>query len=212
MNRHCTMHLFMSLLVCCGVASTAHGQSESESKAPYQMPSPKGWRKERIKLPPAFAPNMNWKGHEDIRFAPGMFDPKSDSFFSYDILFWIEGKRAPTQKELQQKIAIYYQGLSKALLAGCKPGLKPMQAVVKLKAVESLEKTPLDKRPEARYAGELAWTEPFVSARKQTLRLELDVRKHDGRISVFLCASPQTFDAKVWKQLRKIRDNVQFAK
>ncbi len=57
-----------------------------------------------------------------------------------------------------------------------------MQAVVKLKAAESLDKTPLDKRPDARYAGELVWTEPFVTVAKQTLRLELDVHKHDGRI------------------------------
>lgn len=212
MNRYCAIHLFVSLLVCCGVASTACGQSEAESKAPYQMPSPKGWGRERIKLPPSFAPKMNWKGHEDLRFAPGMFNPKSDSFLSYDVLFWTEGERAPTQKELQQEITTYYQGLSKAVLAGRKPGLKPMQAVVKLKAVESHNKTPLDKRPEARYVGELVWTEPFVTATKQTLRLELDVHKHDGRICVFLCASPQTFDAKVWKQLRKIRDGVKFAK
>ncbi len=49
MNRHCTIRLFMSLLVCWGVASAARGQSEAESKAPYQMPSPKGWGRERIK-------------------------------------------------------------------------------------------------------------------------------------------------------------------
>ncbi len=213
MSRHCTLPLFMLLLVCCGVSSAASAaQSEAESKAPYQMPSPKGWRKERIKLPPAFAPKMNWKGHEDLRFAPGMFNPKSDSFLSYDVLFWTEGERVPTQKELQQEITMYYQGLSKAVLAGRKAGLKPLQAVVRLKASESLDKTPSDKRPDARYAGELIWTEPFVTATKQTLRLELDVRKHDGRISVFLCASPQTFDARVWKQLRKIRDDVKFAK
>jgi len=212
MNRHYAIGLFVSLLVYCGVASTACGQSEAESKAPYQMPSPKGWGTERIKLPPAFAPTMNWKGHEDLRFAPGMFNPKSDSFLSYDLLFWIEGERAPTQKALQQEITTYYQGLSKALLARRKPGLRPLQVVVKLKAAESLDKTPPDKRPDARYAGELVWTEPFVSAKKQTLRLELDVRKHDGRISVFLCASPQKFDASVWKQLRKIRDDVKFAK
>ena len=118
----------------------------------------------------------------------------------------------PTPKELQQEITTYYQGLSKALLAGRKPGLKPMQAVIKLKAAESFDKTPPDKRPDARYAGELVWTEPFVTAAKQTLRLELDVHKHDGRICVFLCASPQKFDVKVWKQLRKIRDGVKFAK
>ncbi len=212
MNRYCAIGLYVSLLVCCGVACAARGQSETEPKAPYQMPLPKGWGRERIKLPPSFAPKMNWKGHEDLRFAPGMFNPNSDSFLSYDVLFWTEGERVPTQKELQREIATYYQGLSKALLAGRKPGLKPMQAVVKLKAVESHNKTLLGKRPDARYVGELVWTEPFVTAAKQTLRLELDVRKHDGRISVFLCASPQNYDASVWNQLRKIRDDVKFAK
>ncbi len=47
MNRHYAIDLFMSI----------------------QMPLPKGWRKERIKLPPSFAPKMKWKRHKDLRFA-----------------------------------------------------------------------------------------------------------------------------------------------
>ena len=57
-----------------------------ESKQHYSVPAPKGWGKETIALPPAFAKNMTWKGVEELRFSPGMFMAESDTFFSYGIL------------------------------------------------------------------------------------------------------------------------------
>ena len=52
-----------------------------------QIKAPKAWRSETIKLPPAFAPDMTLTGVEEIRFAPGMFQADSDSFFSYFLVF-----------------------------------------------------------------------------------------------------------------------------
>src|SRR5438045_1155199 len=45
------------------------------------------WKGERIQLPPPFAPAMKLKGTEEIRFAPGMFDASSATFFSYAFVF-----------------------------------------------------------------------------------------------------------------------------
>ena len=41
-----------------------------------------------IDLPPKdFAPDMKWKGKEEIRFAPGMFKPNAPDFFSHRFCF-----------------------------------------------------------------------------------------------------------------------------
>ena len=47
------------------------------------MPEPKGWGKESIDLPPKFAPDMDWRGAVELRFAPGMFKADAADFFSY---------------------------------------------------------------------------------------------------------------------------------
>jgi hypothetical protein len=52
---------------------TTLAADQPEKQPPYQLPTPKGWRKETFTLPPSFAPDMTWKGNEVLRFAPGMF-------------------------------------------------------------------------------------------------------------------------------------------
>jgi len=37
---------------------------------------PQGWRSEVIRFPLDFAPSLAHRGYEDLRFPPGMFDPK----------------------------------------------------------------------------------------------------------------------------------------
>lgn len=100
------------------LASTAIAQPE---KPPYQMPEPKGWSKESIDLPPKdFAPEMKWKGKEEIRFAPGMFKADAADFFSYAFLFWLPDGQKIDAKTMEQELLTYYRGLSKTVLASRK--------------------------------------------------------------------------------------------
>ena len=57
---------------------------------------------------------LKW-GIEDIRFAPGMFQPQSDSFFSYAFIFSVSKDQALTQEVIQQEILTYYRGLAEAV-------------------------------------------------------------------------------------------------
>src|SRR4051812_23762235 len=69
------------------------------------------WKGERIELPPGFAPRMTLRGVEEIRFAPGMFDARADSFFTYAFVFSVPKNQALTQEVMQSEILIYYRGL-----------------------------------------------------------------------------------------------------
>ena len=56
--------------VVLGVVFLSFAGAAEPEKPPYQVPELKGWGKEAIELPPKFAPDMTWKGVEELRFAP----------------------------------------------------------------------------------------------------------------------------------------------
>jgi hypothetical protein len=194
-----------SLLTALLLASSAAGQPGKEP--PCEVPTPTGWAKETIALPPAFAPDMKWQGTEELRFAPGMFQAGAPDFFSYALLFWLPDDTEVGAKALERELLAYYRGLAAAVGKGKKQEADPKAFSLTITAAKQQP----DKRPGgetvAGYVGELRWTEPFATGKAQTLRLEIHswpCAKHK-RHCVFVCASPQPEAAAVWKTLREIR-------
>jgi hypothetical protein len=186
------------------LTSSADGQPGKEPA--YQVPTPAGWAKETFSLPPSFAPDMNWKGSEELRFAPGMFKANAPDFFSYAMLFWLPDDAEIDAKTMERELLAYYRGLAAAVLKG-----KKQDVDTKVFGLNITATKPPDRRPGgeavAGYVGELKWTEPFATGMPQTLRLEIQswpVAKHSHHC-VFVCASPQPQTAAVWKALREIR-------
>src|SRR5262245_59213287 len=198
--------MFRSCLLCALLVSgSAVGQSEKEP--PYQVPAPQGWAKETITLPPAFAPDMKWKGKEELRFAPDWRKADADTFFSYGLLFWLPDDQKVDAKTMEQELLAYYQGLAKAVLKAKKQEVDVGAFTLTVKEAPAKPGTRPGGEPAAGYVGELKWTEPFTTGKPQTLRLEIHawrVEKHKYHC-VFICASPQPEAAAVWKTLREIR-------
>jgi hypothetical protein len=191
----------------CALLLTQSAAGQSEKEPPYQVPAPKGWAKETIALPPAFALDMKWKGAEELRFAPGMFKAGAGDFFSYALLFWLPDDQKIDRKTMERELLAYYRGLATAVLKSKKQ--KVDAKAFTLTITDAREKP--GKRPGgesvAGYTGELKWTEPFATGKPQTLRLEIHAwpaEKHKHHC-VFICASPQPEAAAVWKTLREIR-------
>lgn len=198
--------LRLTLLSTVLVAAVATGQPE---KKPYQVPEPKGWNKESIDLPPkGFAPDMKWKGQEEIRFAPGMFKPDAPDFFSYALLFWLPDGEKIDAKTMETELLTYYRGLAKTVLASKKQEVDVAKFTLTIK--EAKEKS--GKRASGdtfmAYAGELKWVEPFATGKAQTLRFEIQTwaaEKHKHQC-LFICVSPKPTTDEMWKALREIRD------
>lgn len=193
--------LFAALLLPAAVAA-------EPEKPPYQVPAPKGWGKETIELPPKFAPDMTWKGTEELRFAPGMFKADAADFFSYALLFWLPDDQKNDPKTVEKELLAYYRGLAKAVLDGKKQKADTGEFTLTVK--DAKEKTGKRAGGEtySAYVGELKWVEPFATGKPQTLRLEIHTwhsAKHK-RNCVFVCASPAAETAEVWKALREVRD------
>jgi hypothetical protein len=205
------LRLTFALTAALLLAGSATGQADKKS---YLIPTPKGWREESMPVPPRFAPDMKWKGTEEIRFAPGMYAPDSASFLSYGFLFWLPPDQKIDRTATEQELLAYFRGLAKAVAP--RRIKKEVDVAAFTLKLQDAKETPA-KRPSgeavAGYIGELKWIEPFVTGKPQTLRLDIHTwhcDKHDHNC-VFVCASPQPDTAEVWKTLREIRADTTFS-
>jgi len=188
------------LAVFLGLASLLRAD---EDGADIPLEAPDGWRGETIALPPDFAPGMKLRGVEKIRFAPGMFKPESDNFFSYVFVFRLDPKENLSQKVVEREILVYYRGLAKAVGG---EGMETGKFTLDLKKVEPAKGRKKSSAVIAS-AGVLDWVEPFVTKKPQKLRLEFHFWKDNAeRFSyVFCCASPAAFEKQIWKEMRGVR-------
>ncbi len=198
------LRIFTVLLLIAGTILAVDELSAAKLAAPAE------WGGETIQLPPGFAPEMKLKGSEHIRFAPGMMDPKSDTFFSYAFVFELEPMPELTEAVVKEEFLTYYRGLCKAVLNGKLPDVDPLKFTLELQRAKSDATTTPDDTTTimpAHYTGTLEWVEPFATKKAQTLNLDIQTWTSSDRSFIFACVSPQARDAAIWKQLHKIRSD-----
>ena len=197
------LRIFTVILLMAGTVLAADEPSAAKLVAPA------GWGGETIQLPPGFAPEMKLKGSEHIRFAPGMMDPESDTFFSYAFVFELEPMPELTEAVVKDEFLNYYRGLCKAVLKGKLPQVDPSKFTLELQQTKSDATITLDDRNAdmpVLYTGTLEWVEPFATKKPQTLNIDIQTWTRNDRSFIFACVSPQARDAAIWKQLHKIRN------
>ena len=191
----------------------AHSQAlDAKVAAEEKLVFKTDWKGERITLPPSFAPEMELKGIEVIRFAPGMFDVKSDSFFSYAFVFSVSADQKLTQEVIRKETLTYYRGLSKNVLKGKGVEVDASKFTFALDKATAVKEVPESvTKPElvTQYSGKLEWVEPFATAKAQTLHFEIQTwaDSDTGRNYLLVCTSPRAPGETdpVWKELRGIR-------
>lgn len=170
---------------------------------------PAGWKGEQIPLPPSFAKEMQFKGIEEARFSPGMFQEKSNTFFSYFFVFKIDPGSELTQKNIERELLMYYQGLSRTIFNSRKKEIDTSQFTCTLTKAIPLDSQKIYPQELTEYSATVKWTEPFVTQKPQILNLIIqawtDKTKRHGYL--FVCVSPQDFKANIWQSMRDIRDN-----
>ncbi|MEM7015557.1 MAG: hypothetical protein AAF585_29205 [Verrucomicrobiota bacterium] len=186
------MRSFLLLLIAACFALPAAAETKFLFKT-------ENWRGEQILLPPGFAPTMKWKGIEDIRFAPGMFDADSESFFSYALVFLLDEDADISTEGVHEQVLMYYQGLSTAVLKGKGQTTDVSKFELKLGEPETADDvTNID--------GTLDWVEPFATQNQQKLNLQIRIWKHGDKPALFFIVSPQGKDHAIWTELEEIRD------
>ena len=162
--------LVTALLGYSSVMRTWHSAAAETAESSFQWPLPAGWRKETIPFPLGFAPALKYRGVEELRFMPGIFDPKAPDFWSYSFAWWLEGSPAPDTKSLQADLTRYFAGLCQAV-GGTKFRFDPQRFSATLRAVP---RSPAGSDPSTRFEGTIDLYDAFVTGKP--IRLAVKIR------------------------------------
>jgi hypothetical protein len=186
-------------------AEPLFAQQRRPMPAPTLLKGPADWRFEHLPIPPGFAPDITWKGYEEARFAPGMFDTSSTNYFTYALAVSVEGTNALAAPELKDFLDKYFKGLSTGV--GRRKGITPdpVQFNAEVAAAKTGAPTP------ARFTAKVSYFDTFNDGRKILLNVEIEVQPKPAakKTLVVLLISPQAKDAPVWEQLRAIGRTVE---
>jgi hypothetical protein len=78
-------------------------------------PVPDGWRPETMSFPLQFAPSIAHRGVEELRFAPGMFDPAAARYFTYAFAWRLDDAAELQPAQLADELTAYFRGLMTSL-------------------------------------------------------------------------------------------------
>lgn len=164
----------------------------------YELPTPAGWGTEKIPFPIGFAPSIEYKGMEEIRFMPGWARKDSADYWSYVFVWQLEGILVFEPSILQEKMKVYYEGLASATTSVPKEKLIPVVAKFKY--------DPIPKGQSRDFSGTIEMLD-YMKKEKQILNCKVhsQVLPTENKTLVWFELSPQSFTHPLWKRLEKIR-------
>jgi len=160
-----------------------------------RWPIPEGWKHETFALPPEFAPDVPYRGTEDLRFMPGFNSPSAPDYWSYAFVWWLDEPPPFDATSVAAALTTYFRGLATAV-GGPKFQLDP----ARYRAV--LTSSPSSGPP--RLNGQVFTYDPFVTGLPITLNVEAELRSCPGtkQVAVVVALSPKDTADSVWKALR----------
>jgi hypothetical protein len=153
---------------------------------------PDGWRHERLEFPLSFAPDLAYRGFEDLAFAPGMFEPESDSYFSYALALRLEGDVEVDEGMLTRFLESYYRGLCRAVAEERKVALDASAVHAQV------------AREGEGFRASVAMFDAFVTGEPLELALELSSHSAPRATEILGLASPLASDEAIWNELHVI--------
>ena len=182
------------------VASPAPAVPRRISTSADILKEPVDWRLETMPVPPGFAPEVKLKGTEEIRFAPGMFDNTSSTYFTCVLAIVANDVSELGAAEIKDFLEKYYRGLSmsRARRTGLAADAAQMNAVVNA--------APAGPDSKNRFTAQIDFFDSFSDGRKITLNVEVAMlpRPAKQQTSLILLVSPSAKDSEVWPTLREI--------
>lgn len=178
-------------------------------KPPYNLVLPSGWTSERFSIPIDFAPNIPYKGVEDLRFAPGWAKRTSADYWSYAYLWWLEGKPKINVASLRKNLTAYYSGLvAKNINSKHIVPSKVIPTTVILKKIKSsvINSSQL-------YSGTITMLDYMTqSPIKLNCLIHVTTYNRQNYTAVFFELSPNSVDHIIWQQLHAIQGSFSFQK
>ncbi len=156
------------------------------------------WTKEKIRIPFHFAPEIKYKGYEDIRFAQGWGNIESSDFWTYTFVWNINLKEPPTKVFFEENLKFYFDGLMNLVNKEKEKTIPKTE--VKIERIIEKNKTNF-------YRGTLVLHDSFKT--KNTILLYVNIEnKLCEKTKNYLCLfrfSRQPFQHSIWKRLNKVK-------
>ena len=185
--------LIISILCFCTLVS--FGQEEKTLGA---FESDTTWLKEIIHFPIGFAPEINYEGYEDLRFAKSWRDQAHPDFWCYTFVWHVKGIQKPTLEELDGYLTSYFNGLMTAV--NKKENFTIPETNVML--------TKTDPSKEAYdFTGKIEMYDSFTSETVITLNVRISITHCEIKNESLLRFefSPKDYDQPIWQRFKDIK-------
>ncbi|MBC8047891.1 MAG: hypothetical protein H7Y00_13925 [Fimbriimonadaceae bacterium] len=168
-------------------------------QAPYYLPTLQDWGIERFPIPISFAPQILYEGVEDIRFSPGWANTKSDEYWTYAFLWYLDGSPKTDAEIIAGNLKAYYTGLIAANSEGKIPAEKLLPVITAFKETET------DNGDLKTYTGTIEMLD-YMQQEKLMLNciVHLKVCADDNKTILFYELSPQPLTHKNWEYLDQL--------
>lgn len=172
-------------------------------KAPYHLPIPKDWTLERFLIPITFAPQIPYKGVEDIRFTPGWAKVNSEEYWTYAFLWYLDSTQKMDANTIAKNLRYYYSGLIKSNTDSTKVMTKEPQQVV-----TNFKKAGTKKGDRAAFTGTIKMMD-YMQRKLIVLNCIVRIKTcpRSGKTIVFHELSPKPFTHRNWLALDKLWTN-----
>ncbi|RKM85628.1 hypothetical protein D7030_02860 [Flavobacteriaceae bacterium AU392] len=170
---------------------------EQTRKQSFLMDAPDNWRKETLTLPLSFAPELDYKGLEFVRFSSGWGDKNSEEFWTYKFAWHLDVDPNITAESLNKELKIYFDGLLN--LVGTGKGLTK-EAIVPTKT------NIIRSNSEKLFIGEVTIFDVFFTEALKILNVKVSTtyceitKKHIAYFEF----SPQPYQHKLWDIMNQI--------
>ncbi|MGB8191167.1 MAG: hypothetical protein WCF67_04565 [Chitinophagaceae bacterium] len=163
---------------------------------------PKDWAIERFLIPISFAPDIRYKGVEDIRFTPGWAKTKGEEYWSYAFLWYLDGTVEMNPSIVERNLKAYYTGLANVNIDSARRstiGGKLKPAKTSFQAIQT------KKGDLKTFSGTVEMLD-YMQLKTITLNCMVHVRScpEDKKTIVFYELSPQPYTHSVWLDLDKL--------
>ncbi len=89
--------------------------SQEGNEISYSWPSPNQWQGGNFSIPPWFAEDLNYSGHEVLHFHPDYYNFGTEGFWSYNFVLVVNETKIPTTEEIIEETKLYFVGLGRTL-------------------------------------------------------------------------------------------------
>ena len=179
------------------VARMSFLQAQAQEHHAQLIKEPANWEFERFNLPPEFAPGITYRGAEELRFAPGMFNKDSSNYFTYIFVVQIDDVVAISQTEIHEYLLNYYRGLCRVTARDRKLTVDTTQIAVAVEKQKGLSPGESIFNATTKIFGVFADGAPV----KLNMEVQVFLDKPRKRTYLFILASPLEKSDVIWKTL-----------